>query len=88
MKNKYILKGLFLSILIPSTMYYFFKTPGSEVTISSLFILILTVMTAYEKVILTSNKSVIMKPYQLVIDRTLVVLLIVVATDVLLPYSQ
>lgn len=86
MKKKYLLKGLFLAILIPLTIYYFFKTPGSEVTISSIFILILTVMTTYEEVNLTSNKTVIRKPYQLVIDRTLVILLIVISIDVLIAF--
>lgn len=82
MNIKYVLKGLFLVILIPLTIYYFFNTLGSEVTVSSIFILIFTVMSLYEEIILSSNNSVTRKKYQLVIDRTLVILLIAISIDV------
>lgn len=86
MNKKYVLKGLFLVILIPLTIYYFFKMPGSEVTIHSFFILILTAIWTYEEITLTMNHSVSRDKYQIAIDRTLVAFLIAISIDVLVAF--
>lgn len=84
MNKKYILKGLLLIILIPATVYYFFKTPGSEVMITSFFILFFTAMQVYEEVSLSLHRSDSRNKYQIGIDRILVILLVAISIDVLM----
>lgn len=86
MNKKYVLKGLLLIILIPITVYYFLKTSGSEVTISSIFILIFTILGLYDEITLSKNNSVNRNTYQLIIDRLLVLVLIVISMDVLIAF--
>lgn len=86
MDKKYILKGLLLVFLIPLTIYYFLTMPGSEVTISSFFILIFSVILIYDESIASGNKSINRNIYQLVIDRTLIVILIAISIDVLVSF--
>lgn len=86
MNKKYVLKGLLLIILIPLMVYYFLKTPGSEVTISSIFILIFTILGINDEITLSKNNSVKRNTYQLMIDRLLVLVLIVISTDVLIAF--
>lgn len=86
MNKKYVLKGLLLIILIPLMVYYFLKTPGSEVTINSIFILIFTILGINDEITLSKNNSVKRNTYQLMIDRLLVLVLIVISTDVLIAF--
>lgn len=86
MKRKYVLKGLLLAILLPLTLYYFLTTPGSEVTISSLFIIILAIIALYDEITITRNKAINRNKYQLVIDRTLSVIFVVISIDVLISF--
>ncbi|MBM6615809.1 hypothetical protein JTF06_13025 [Desemzia sp. RIT804] len=87
MNKKYILKGLFLIVLIPATVYYFFKMPGSEVTINSFFILFFTVLQVYEEVSLSLHRSDSRNKYQIGIDRILVMLLIAISIDILMSFQ-
>ena len=86
LNKKYVLKGLLLIILIPIIVYYFLKTSGSEVTISSIFILIFTILGLYDEITLSKNNSVNRNTYQLIIDRLLVLVLIVISMDVLIAF--
>lgn len=86
MKRKYVLKGLLLAILIPLSLYYFVRTPGSEVTISSFFIIILAIIALYDEITITRNKSINRTKYQLVIDRALSVIFVVISIDVLISF--
>lgn len=86
MNKKYVLKGLLLIILIPLMVYYFLKTPGSEVTINSIFILIFTILGINDEITLSKNNSVKRNTYQLMVDRLLVLVLIVISTDVLIAF--
>lgn len=67
-------------------VYYFLKTPGSEVTINSIFILIFTILGINDEITLSKNNSVKRNTYQLMIDRLLVLVLIVISTDVLIAF--
>ena len=67
-------------------VYYFLKTPGSEVTINSIFILIFAILGLYDEITLSKNDSVKRNTYQLMIDRLLVLVLIVISTDVLIAF--
>lgn len=86
LNKKYVLKGLFLIILIPLMVHYFLKTPVSEVTISSIFILIFMILGLYDEITLSKNSSVKRNTYQLIIDRLLVLVLIVISMDVLIAF--
>lgn len=86
MSGKYILKGLFLLVLSPLTIYYFMKMPGSEVTINSIVILFFTIFLIYDEITLSKDHSVNRHPYQLIIDRLLVAILIVISIDVLIAF--
>ena len=86
LNKKYVLKGLFLIILTPLVVYNLLKTPGSEVTISSIFILIFTILGLYDEITLAKNNSVKRNTYQLIIDRLLVLVLIVISMDVLIAF--
>jgi len=84
MNRKYVLKGLFLLVLIPLTFYYFLERPRTEVSFSAVFIVILTIMWIHEDISLTRDPSVNRKTYQKVIDRTLICLLIVNSLDIII----
>lgn len=84
MNKKYVLKGLLLVILNPLTIYPFLTTPRSEVTFSSFFIIVLAIISLYDEITATRNKESNRKKYQLVIDRYLTVIFIVVSIDVLI----
>lgn len=86
MNKKYVLKGFLLIILIPITVYYFLKTPGSEVTFRSIFILIFTILGLYDEITLSKINSVKRNTYQLIIDRLLVLVLIVISMDVFIAF--
>ncbi len=86
LNKQYVLKGLFLIILTPLVVYNLLKTPGSEVTISSIFILIFTILGLYDEITLAKNNSVKRNTYQLIIDRLLVLVLIVISMDVLIAF--
>lgn len=86
LNKKYVLKGLFLIILTPLMVYNLLKTPGSEVTISSIFILIFTILGLYDEITLAKNNSVKRNTYQLIIDRLLVLVLIVISMDILIAF--
>ena len=86
MNKRYVFKGLFLILLIPLMIYYFVKTPGSEVTISSIFILVITVLGIYDEMTLSKINSVKRKSYQIMIDRLFVLVLIIISLDVLFAF--
>ncbi|MFL2101222.1 hypothetical protein [Desemzia sp. FAM 24101] len=83
MNKMYILKVLFLIIMIPGIVYYFLKTPVSEVTIVSFFILFFTAMQVHEEVSLTRQPSDKRTNYQVGIDRTVILLLIIISIDII-----
>lgn len=79
MSTKYILKGLLLVFLSAASIYYFLNTPGSEVTLSSFFILILTVVYLQEEFTLQANR----KMHERIIDRLMVLVFIILSVDVI-----
>lgn len=83
MNKMYILKALYLMIMIPGIVYYFLKTPGSEVTIGSFFILLFTTLQVHEEVSLARQRSDNRTNYQVGIDRTVILLLIIISIDII-----
>lgn len=83
MNKKHLFKGLFLALLIPLTVNYFLKTPESEVTFSSLFIIIAAAIYAYDEISLSTNQPDSRNKYQKTIDRLFVTLFIALSIDVL-----
>lgn len=83
MNKMYILKALYLMIMIPGIAYYFLKTPGSEVTIGSFFILLFTTLQVHEEVSLARQRSDNRTNYQVGIDRTVILLLIIISIDII-----
>lgn len=79
MNKKYILKGLLLLLLFPATIYYFLNSVGNEVSLSSFFIIILTIMNLNEEFTSTIKRTI----YQELIDWSLVIILILLSLDVI-----
>lgn len=82
MKNKYIMKGLLLIFLFPSTIYYFLNRTESEVTFTSFFIVIHTLLYLYEEFTLIGDRTI----YQKIIDRSLTIILTILSLDVLISF--
>ena len=86
MNRKYLFKGLFLALLIPLTINYFFNTSKSEVEISSLFILIAAVIYARDEISLSTNDSDNRNKYQKWIDRLFVAVFIVISIETVISF--
>lgn len=86
MNRKYLFKELFLAVLVLGTVNYFFNTSSSEVTISSLFILIAAVIYARDEISLSTNDSDNRNKYQKWIDRLFAAIFIVISIDTVISF--
>lgn len=86
MNRKYLFKGLFLVVLVLGTVNYVFNTSSSEVTISSLFILIAAVIYVRDEVSLSTNDSDNRNKYQKWIDRLFAAIFIVISIDTVISF--
>ncbi|MCI3028537.1 hypothetical protein LMF32_05410 [Desemzia sp. C1] len=84
--RKYLFKGLFLVVLVLGTVNYVFNTSSSEVTISSLFILIAAVIYVRDEVSLSTNDSDNRNKYQKWIDRLFAAIFIVISIDTVISF--
>lgn len=80
MKITYRLKGLFLLILLPATIYYFTNAALSEVRLSSFFTLVLTIVYMHDEFTFMSQRTSLQK----IIDRLTLLILIILSLDILL----
>lgn len=86
MNKKYVLKGLLVVVFIPLTVHYFLTTPGSEVSFSSLFILIGVPIWINEEIRLSLDASVNRTNYQVFIDWAFIMVLIAISIDVVFSF--
>ena len=86
MNKKYVLKGLLVVVFIPLTVHYFLTTPGSEVSIRSLFILIGVPIWINEEIRLSLDASVNRTNYQVFIDWAFIMVLIAISIDVVFSF--
>ena len=86
MKNSYRLKVLAIVILLPALVYYLLTNPLSSVTGSSGFILIYTGIAIYQEWIQSFKQTVKRTRKEIIIDRFLIFLLLIVSLDVFLAF--
>lgn len=79
MSKKYLLKGLLLIFLSAASLYYFLNTPASQVTLSSFFILILTVVYIQDEFSLKGKRKTIER----MIDQLTILVFLILSIDVL-----
>ena len=86
MKNSYRLKVLAMVILLPALVYYLLTNPLSSVTGSSGFILFYTGIAIYQEWMQSFKSSAERTRKEMIIDRFLIFLLLIVSLDVFLAF--
>lgn len=83
MNNTYIIKFIALVLLTVSSIYYFITTPASAASWNPVLILLLTALLLMQEFKRIQNKRMSRTLFQLITDRGLIALMIILSIDVL-----